>query len=86
MDEEQIEIDFVITERDTNQRARPKEPVNKEKLWKDKEKIHVNKPWTGPCPDKCHPLFTIRVGPKHPDVASCYYCSKTWIYRNDLSD
>jgi len=80
----EVDIDFCIKEHSLDQRARPKPASNKQKLWQDKEKIYLNKPWTGPCPDKTHPLFTISVGSKSPDVASCYYCSKTWIYRDDI--
>ena len=55
IDDEQIEIDFVITERDTNQRAGPKEPVNRQKLWQDKEKFIVDKTGSWACPDDSHP-------------------------------
>jgi len=79
---DECDIDFVISERDTNQRARPKEPVNRQKLWQDKEKFIVDKTGTWSCPDDSHPLFTIKLTKEKP-VASCYYCSKTWIYRED---
>jgi len=85
IDDEQIEIDFVITERDTNQRAGPKEPVNRQKLWQDKEKFIVDKTGSWACPDDSHPLFTIMLTKEKP-VAVCYYCSKTWIYRDDFGD
>ena len=46
-----------------------------------KEKIYVSEPVVLSCPDKTHPLFTIRVTKEKP-IAVCYYCSKTWILKN----
>ena len=46
-----------------------------------KETIRVNKESSFPCPDKTHPLFTIRVTKDKPGI--CYYCSKLFIYEDE---
>jgi len=56
----------------------------KAELWEKKEKIIVNKEGSFPCPDDTHPLFTIKVTKIKPGV--CYYCSKVFIYKENLDE
>lgn len=53
-------------------------------LWEKKEKIFVSKEGSFPCPDDTHPLFTIKVTKNKLGV--CYYCSKVFIYKEDLDE
>jgi hypothetical protein len=52
--------------------------VAKDYLMKQKEKVYVSEPITCICDNPDHPIFTIKVIVDNP-VATCYYCSKTWI-------
>lgn len=54
--------------------------LKKHQLMEEKEKVYIDKPWQGYCDNADHPLFTIKVTVDKPQ-ASCYYCSKTWIWR-----
>ena len=56
----------------------------KAELWEKKEKIFVSKEVSFPCPDDTHPLFTIKVTKNKP--GGCYYCSKVFIYKEDLDE
>jgi hypothetical protein len=53
----------------------------KNRMMLEKERVFISEPWQGYCDNADHPLFTIKVTVDKP-VASCYYCSKTWIWRN----
>ena len=53
-------------------------------LWEKKEKIFVSKEGSFPCTDDTHPLFTIKVTKNKLGV--CYYCSKVFIYKEDLDE
>lgn len=54
----------------------------RQELWNKKEKFYLNEPASFLCPDKSHPSFSILVTKDKP-VAVCYYCSKTWILKNE---
>lgn len=59
--------------------------IAKSNLMADKEKVYTKEPWQGYCDNADHPLFTIKVTVDRP-VAACYYCSKTWIYKDKCTD
>jgi len=50
----------------------------------EKETFTVDEPCTLSCPDKSHPLFTVKISVDKP-VAVCYYCSKVWVLNNGNS-
>lgn len=52
----------------------------KNRMMLEKERVFITEPWQGYCDNADHPLFTIKVTVDKPQ-ASCYYCSKTWIWR-----
>ena len=56
----------------------------RQELWDKKEKIYVNKESSFPCPDKEHPMFTIKVTKEKLGV--CYYCSKVFIHKEEDND
>ena len=68
-----------------NRRNNPeKYQINKKELWDKKEKIYVNKEGSFPCPDDTHPLFTIKV--TKDKLGVCYYCSKIFLYKENLDE
>lgn len=56
--------------------------LKRAELIQQKEKVFVDKPWTGYCDNEDHPRFSIKVD-YNKKWAVCYYCSKMWILNDE---